>query len=89
MKKGLQKLNDDDFRDHHLYELLREKGPAERIGEAIFHDRMKTITPFPAGRVEGSSPLAASRDATASAAKPQAAHPAKPSSSSARTRTTT
>src|SRR5262245_3276260 len=51
VKKGLQKLNDDDFRDHHLYELLREKGPAEEIGEAIFHDRMETIRPFPAGRV--------------------------------------
>jgi glucosamine-6-phosphate deaminase len=49
VKKGLQKLNDDDFRDHHLYELLREKGPAERIGEAIFHDRMDTIQPCPAG----------------------------------------
>src|SRR5262249_49040923 len=49
-KKGLQKLNDDDFRDHHLYELLREKGPAEKIGEEVFLDRMATITPFPAGR---------------------------------------
>jgi glucosamine-6-phosphate deaminase len=55
-KKGLQKLNDDDFRDHHLYELLREKGPAEQIGEAVFLDRMNTITPYPAGRV---SPTAA------------------------------
>lgn len=51
VKKGLQKLNDDDFRDHHLYELLREKGPAEQIGEEVFHDRMATITPYPAGRV--------------------------------------
>ncbi len=51
VKKGLQKLNDDDFRDHHLYELLREKGPAEQIGEAVFHDRMGTIKPYPAGRV--------------------------------------
>ncbi|MDB5310731.1 MAG: nagB [Gemmataceae bacterium] len=50
-RKGLQKLNDDDFREHHLYELLREKGPAERIGEEVFHDRMATITPHPAGRV--------------------------------------
>ena len=54
VKKGLQKLNDDDFRDHHLYELLREKGPAERIGEAIFHDRMNTIAAFPAGGVGAS-----------------------------------
>lgn len=51
VKKGLQKLNDDDFRDHHLYELLREKGPAEQIGEVIFHDRMGTIRPYPGGRV--------------------------------------
>lgn len=51
VKKGLQKLNDDDFRDHHLYELLREKGPAEQIGEDIFHDRMGTIRLHPAGRV--------------------------------------
>jgi len=50
VKKGLQKLNDDDFRDYHLYELLREKGPAQRIGEVIFHDRMATIQPYPAGR---------------------------------------
>ena len=50
VKKGLQKLNDDDFRDHHLYELLREKGPAEQIGEAVFHDRMSTIAPCPAGK---------------------------------------
>jgi len=49
-KKGLQKLSDDDFREHHLFELLREKGPAERIGEEVFHDRMATITPLPAGR---------------------------------------
>ncbi|HXD88487.1 MAG TPA: glucosamine-6-phosphate deaminase [Urbifossiella sp.] len=48
-KKGLQKLDDDDFREHHLFELLREKGPAERIGETVFHDRMQTITPLPAG----------------------------------------
>jgi glucosamine-6-phosphate deaminase len=50
VKKGLQKLNDDDFREHHLYELLRERGPAEKIGEAVFHDRLATIQPYPAGR---------------------------------------
>jgi glucosamine-6-phosphate deaminase len=52
VKKGLQKLNDEDFRDHHLYELLREKGPAEKIGEEIFHDRLATINPFPAGKTK-------------------------------------
>ena len=48
--KGLQMLRDDDFRDHHLFDLLREQGPAERIGEAVFHDRLDTIKPYPAGR---------------------------------------
>jgi glucosamine-6-phosphate deaminase len=50
VKKGLLQLNDEDFREHHLYELLREQGPAEKIGEAVFHDRMSTITAYPAGR---------------------------------------
>ncbi|MFO0803157.1 MAG: glucosamine-6-phosphate deaminase [Gemmataceae bacterium] len=50
VKKGLQKLDDDDFREHHLFELLREQGPAERIGEKVFADRMATITPHPAGK---------------------------------------
>ena len=50
VKKGLQKLSDDDFREHHLYELLRSKGPAEKIGEAVFLDRLETIKPFPAGK---------------------------------------
>jgi glucosamine-6-phosphate deaminase len=50
VKKGLQKLDDYDFREHHLFELLRERGPAERIGESVFHDRMATITPLPAGK---------------------------------------
>ncbi len=49
VKKGLQKLNDQDFRDHHLYELLREKGPAAKIGEQVFHDRLATIQHHPAG----------------------------------------
>ncbi len=49
-KKGLQKLNDEDFRDHHLYELLREKGAAEKIGEAVFLNRMETIKMYPAGK---------------------------------------
>ena len=52
VNKGLQKLGDEDFREHHLYELLREKGPAEKIGETVFHDRLESIEPFPAGRTE-------------------------------------
>ncbi len=49
-RKGLQKLGDDDFREYHLYDLLRERGPAERIGDEVFHDRLATIKPYPAGR---------------------------------------
>ncbi len=69
-KKGLQKLTDDDFRDHDLYELLRENGPAERLGEAVFDDRMATITPYPAGRVSTGSeaiPVVATERAAATA----------------------
>lgn len=50
VQKGLLQLDDEDFREHHLYELLREQGPAEKIGEAVFYDRMSTITSYPAGR---------------------------------------
>jgi glucosamine-6-phosphate deaminase len=59
-KKGLQMLGDDDFREHHLYELLREKGPAEKIGEEVFNDRLGTIKVHPAGRVRTGSPTSPS-----------------------------
>ncbi|MBX7104987.1 MAG: glucosamine-6-phosphate deaminase [Gemmataceae bacterium] len=49
VKKGLLKLDDDDFREHHLYELLREHGPAEKLGQRVFADRMSTIVHSPAG----------------------------------------
>lgn len=47
--KGLLKLNDDDFREHSLYGLLREHGPAARLGQRIFDDRLATICHNPAG----------------------------------------
>jgi glucosamine-6-phosphate deaminase len=49
VQKALLKLNDDDFREHHLYELLREHGPAERLGQRVFDDRTTTIRHEPAG----------------------------------------
>src|SRR5947209_5584399 len=49
VQKALLKLNDDDFREHHLYELLREYGPAERLGQRVFDDRTTTIRHDPAG----------------------------------------
>jgi len=48
--KALLKLSDDDFRDHGLYELLRERGPAQELGQQVFQDRMATLCTHPAGR---------------------------------------
>ena len=48
--KALLKLNDDDFRDHGLYELLRERGPAQELGQQVFQERMTTLCTHPAGR---------------------------------------
>jgi glucosamine-6-phosphate deaminase len=49
VKKALLKLDDDDFREHELYELLREHGPAERLGRRVFDDMMASICTHPAG----------------------------------------
>ena len=83
VKKGLQKLNDDDFRDHHLYELLREKGPAERIGEDGVPRPDGDHQPYPAGRIPQR------RIPATPAARAQARRRRRRSWSSARTRTTT
>jgi glucosamine-6-phosphate deaminase len=48
--KGLLKLDDDDFREHSLYGLLREHGPAAKLGQRIFDDRMTTICHCPANQ---------------------------------------
>jgi glucosamine-6-phosphate deaminase len=50
VKKGLLKLSENDFREHHLYDLLRDHGPAEKLGEQVFADRQATIENFPAGK---------------------------------------
>lgn len=47
--KGLLKLSDDDFREHELYELLREHGPASVLGQKVFCQMMDTICNEPAG----------------------------------------
>lgn len=52
VEKGLLKLSDDDFREHELYELLREHGPAENLGRRVFDEMMTTICTTP-GHVEG------------------------------------
>jgi glucosamine-6-phosphate deaminase len=51
--KALLKLSDDDFREHELYELLREHGPAQRLGRRVFDEMMKTICTHPGGTTPG------------------------------------
>jgi glucosamine-6-phosphate deaminase len=65
--KGLLKLSDDDFREHELYELLREHGPAHRIGRMVFDQMMATICARPAAC--GSADLGSGGEASP---KPQA-----------------
>ncbi len=47
--KGLLKLSDDDYREHELNELLREHGPASKLGRRVFEEMMATICHNPAG----------------------------------------
>ncbi len=49
VSKALLKLSDDDFREHELYELLREQGPAERLGRRVFDEMMGTLCTQPCG----------------------------------------
>src|SRR5205823_4980991 len=50
VKKALLKLADDDFREHGLYVLLREHGPAQKLGRRVFDEMMATICTQPAGQ---------------------------------------
>jgi glucosamine-6-phosphate deaminase len=47
--KALLKLDDDDFREHELYDLLRERGPAHVLGRTVFDEMMGTLCTQPAG----------------------------------------
>jgi glucosamine-6-phosphate deaminase len=47
--KALLKLEDRDFREHNLHELLRRQGPAERLTQRVFRSLMSTIEVHPAG----------------------------------------
>jgi glucosamine-6-phosphate deaminase len=55
VKKGLLKLSDDDYREHELYELLREHGPASVLGRRVFDELMATIRTHPGGTTPGIS----------------------------------
>jgi glucosamine-6-phosphate deaminase len=53
VKKALLKLSDDDFREHELYELLREYGPASVLGRRVFDEMMGTLCTQPGGATPG------------------------------------
>jgi glucosamine-6-phosphate deaminase len=53
VEKALLKLSDDDFREHELFELLREHGPASVLGRRVFDDLMATICTRPGGAEPG------------------------------------
>jgi glucosamine-6-phosphate deaminase len=57
VRKGLLMLSDDDFREHELFELLREHGPAHRLGRRVFDEMMGTICSSPAEGFEPSTCL--------------------------------
>ncbi len=48
--KALLKLDDDDFRNHSLHQLLRTHGPAQKVAHNVFRWLMDTIEYHPAGR---------------------------------------
>ena len=47
--KAFLKLDDQDFRDHNLHQLLRHHGPAQKIAHRVFQWLMQTIEYHPAG----------------------------------------
>lgn len=48
--KALLKLDDDDFRQHDLHQLLRSHGPAQKIAHGVFRWMQDTIEYHPAGK---------------------------------------
>jgi len=48
-QKALLKLEDRDFRDHNLHQLLRHHGPAQKLAQRVFDWMMATIGHHPAG----------------------------------------
>ncbi|MCA9174692.1 MAG: glucosamine-6-phosphate deaminase [Planctomycetales bacterium] len=49
-EKALLMLDDEDFRNHNLHQLLRHHGPAQTLAQDVFQWMMKTIEHHPAGR---------------------------------------
>lgn len=49
--KALLKLTENDFREHHLFDLLREHGPAQALGRRVFDELTSTICTHAGGTV--------------------------------------
>jgi glucosamine-6-phosphate deaminase len=49
-RKALLKLDDHDFREHHLHDLLNQHGPAQSVAHRVFRWMMDTIEYHPGGR---------------------------------------
>jgi glucosamine-6-phosphate deaminase len=49
-EKALLKLDDHDFREHDLHQLLRHHGPAQNLAHRVFRWMLDTIEYHPAGR---------------------------------------
>ena len=47
-QKALLKLDDEDFREHNLHQLIRRFGPGSRVAHRVFREMMKTIDYHPA-----------------------------------------
>jgi glucosamine-6-phosphate deaminase len=50
IKKPLLMLSDDDFQEQELYDLLREHGPGDKLGQRVFNEMMATICREPCGQ---------------------------------------
>ncbi len=48
--KALLKIDDEDFREHGLHQLLREQGPAQNLCQRVFRWMLDTIESHPAGQ---------------------------------------
>ena len=50
LDKGILKLTDEDYNEHHLQDLLAEHGPAYEINLRVFRRLQQTITGWPGGK---------------------------------------
>jgi glucosamine-6-phosphate deaminase len=70
-KKPLLLLTDEDFRNHELYSLLRDHGPAQKLTRRIFDDMATTITYDPGSNFQaGNASIVFASDHIASAPIP-------------------